>query len=174
MPLTRFPDHEDKRVFLSTVLSLDLPPPAAAHTDRTSIAVLWVDRDSAAAGEITHEFAADLLQHRALGIVCGGSEAEEVAAIFDEVIAENDFPLELELELEGAEIGIWADSGGTVEDVLWTAAEEAMPPDTFAEDAWDVVVWARSGDPVVPRLRDVLRRLSALVDERYELGGEEV
>ena len=32
MPLTRFPDHEDKRVFLSTVPSLNLPPAPAAFS----------------------------------------------------------------------------------------------------------------------------------------------
>ncbi len=172
MPLTRFPDHEDKRVFLSTVLSLDLAPPASAGTDRTSIAVLWVDRGTPAAREITHAFAAALIQHRAFGIVCGGSDAERVAGIFDEAIAEADLPPELDPEVD--EIGIWADPAGSIEDILWTAAEEAMPPDAFAEEPWDIVVWARSGDPSIPRLREVLSRLSAMVDERYELGGEEV
>jgi hypothetical protein len=171
MPLTRFPDHEDKRVFLSTVMSLGLAPPQGAHSGRTSIAVLWADAGMPAAAELNHDFAAELVRHRAFGVVVGGSDAERVAAIFDEVIAEADLPPEFDPEME--EIGVWSDPGWTMEDMLWTAAEEAMPPDVFAEHPWDIVVWARSDDPGIPRLRDLLRRLSALVDERYELGGLE-
>jgi hypothetical protein len=171
MPLTRFPDHEDKRVFLSTVMSFNLVPPEAAFSGRISIAVIWTDRDTPAASEITQEFAAELVRHRTFGIVCGGSEAERVAALFDEAIAEADLPPEFDPEIE--EIGVWSDPAWTLEDMLWTAAEEAMPPDAFSEQPWDIVCWARSDDPVVPRLREQLRRLSALVDERYELGGLE-
>jgi hypothetical protein len=47
-----------------------------------------------------------------------------------------------------------------------------MPPDAYAIEPWDLVVWARSGDPVLPRLREALGRLEAIVDERYELGGD--
>jgi hypothetical protein len=47
-----------------------------------------------------------------------------------------------------------------------------MPPDAFADQPWDIVVWAKSGDPVLPRMRAALNRLGAIVDELYELGGE--
>jgi hypothetical protein len=171
MPLTRFPDHEDKRVFLSTILSLNLAPPPQSHPGRVSVAVLWVDQNTPAAAEITHDFAAELVRHQAFGIVCGGSDAERVATIFDEVIAEIDLPPQLDPEVDG--IGIWADPAADIEETLWTAAEEAMPPDVFAEEPWDIVVWARSGDPAVGRIRDLLGRLSAMVDDRYELGGDE-
>jgi hypothetical protein len=167
MPLTRFPDHEDKRVFLSTVLSLDLSPPAAAFSDRVSVALVWADTGSPAASEMTQEFALTLIEHGAMAIVCGGTAAEEIAAIFDEAAAET-----VHAEREDEAIAIWADAEGSVEDLLFSVAEEAMPPDAFAGDPWDLVVWARSGDPVLPRLREALGRLGAIVDERYELGGD--
>ena len=48
-----------------------------------------------------------------------------------------------------------------------------MPPDAFAGEPWDIMVWARSGDPMVPALRKALGALGAIIDERYELGGED-
>ena len=86
MPLTRFPDHEDKRVFVSTVPALNLPPAAGAYTDRPSIAVLWLDQGSAALAELNHEFALSLIEHGSLGIVLGGSGAEEAATIFGQSV----------------------------------------------------------------------------------------
>ena len=168
MPLTRFPDHEDKRVFLSTVLSFNLPPPDGAHTDRLSIAVLWIDQDSQAAGELSPDFAMELLEHGAAGVVLGGSASEDAAALFEETIEDGGF-----VQGKDEEISIWVDSNAALEEILWTAAEEAMPPDAYADRPWDIVCWARSGDPIVSRLRDALGRLGAIVDNRYELGGEE-
>jgi hypothetical protein len=168
MPLTRFPDHEEKRVFLSTVPALNLPPAAGAYSDRPSIAFLWLERGSAALAELTHEFAFSLIEHGSLGIVIGGSGAEEAAVIFDEAAAET-----THAEIEDEAIGIWADSGVVVAELLFTAAEDAMPPDAFVDQPWDIVVWAKSGDPAIPAIRKELGRLSALVDERYELGGED-
>ncbi|MDH4130337.1 MAG: hypothetical protein OEV95_00865 [Gemmatimonadota bacterium] len=168
MPLTRFPDHEDKRVFLSTVPALNLPPAPGAYSDRPSVAVLWLDQGSPALAELTHEFAFSLIEHGGLGIVLGGSGAEAAAVIFDEAAAET-----THAEIEDEAIGIWADASATVGELLFTAAEEAMPPDAFAGQPWDIVVWARSGDPAVPAIRRELGQLSALVDERYELGGED-
>ena len=168
MPLTRFPDHEDKRVFLSTVPALNLPPAPGAYSDRPSIAVLWLEQDSPALSELTHEFAFSLIERGSLGIVLGGSGAEEAAGIFDEAAAET-----THAEIEDEAIGIWADPEATVAELLFTAAEEAMPPDAFADQPWDIVVWAKSGDPSLPAMRKELAKLSALVDERYELGGED-
>jgi hypothetical protein len=37
----------------------------------------------------------------------------------------------------------------------------------------DIVCWARSGDAMVAKLRDALGRLGAIVDDRYELGGDD-
>jgi hypothetical protein len=168
MPLTRFPDHEDKRVFLSTVLGLNLAPPQGAYPDRVSVAVLWLDRESPALSELTQEFAMALIEHGGLAIVLGGSAAEDAATIFDEAAAET-----VHAEREDEAISIWTDTEGSLEDLLFTAAEEAMPPDAFSSEHWDVVVWARSGDPMVPRIRTALGRLGAIVDEQYELGGED-
>jgi hypothetical protein len=168
MPLTRFPDHEDKRVFLSTVLSFNLPPADGAHPDRLSIAVLWIDRDSPAALELSADFAMELLEHGALGLVFGGTGAEAAAALFEQAIEDGEF-----VRGPDEEISMWVDHEATLEEVLWTAAEQAMLPDTYADQPWDITCWARSGDPAIGRLRDVLGRLSAIVDDRYELGGEE-
>jgi hypothetical protein len=168
MPLTRFPDLEDKRVFLSTVPSLNLPPAPPAHSDRISVAVFWLDEGSAGLSELTHEFALSVFEHGGLGIVIGGTGAEPAAAIFDEAAAET-----THAEIEDEAIGIWADPDASLEETLFTAAEEAMPPDAFGGQPWDLVVWARSGDPVIPRVRTALNRLGAIVDDQYELGGED-
>jgi hypothetical protein len=168
MPLTRFPDHEDKRVFLSTVPAFNLPIAQGSYPDRISVAVLWLDAESAALQELSQDFAISIIEHGGLGVVLGGSGAEPAAAIFDEAAAET-----THAEVEDETIGIWADAGATVDELLFTAAEEAMPPDAFADQPWDIVVWARTGDPVIPRLRTALNRLGAIVDEQYELGGEE-
>lgn len=168
MPLTRFPDHEDKRVFLSTVLALNLPPPQGAYSDRVSVAMLWLDRDSQPLSELTQEFALALIEHGGLAIVLGGSGAEDAAVIFDEAAAET-----VHAEREDEAISIWSDAEADIEEMLFTAAEEAMPPDAFSTEPWDIVVWARSGDPVIPRIRAALGRLGLIIDERYELGGEE-
>jgi hypothetical protein len=167
MPLTRFPDHEDKRVFLSTVPALNLPPAAGAYANRVSIAVLWLEEESAALSELSQEFALSLIEHGSLAIVLGGDGAEAAAAIFDEAAAET-----THAQSEQEAVGIWADPAASLEELLFMAAEEAMPPDAFADQPWDIVVWAKSGDPVVPRMREALNRLGAIVDERYELGGE--
>jgi len=168
MPLTRFPDHEDKRVFLSTVLALNLPPAKAASPDRVSVAVLWLDRDTPAFSELSQEFALALIEHGGLAVVLGGSGAEEAAAIFDEAAAET-----THAEREDEAISIWTETEEDIEGVLFLAAEEAMPPDAFSTEPWDIVVWARSGDPMIPRIRTALGRLGAIIDERYELGGED-
>jgi hypothetical protein len=168
MPLTRFPDHEDKRVFLSTVPALNLPPAPGAYSDRMFIVVLWVEEDTPALSELSHEFALSLIEAGGLGIVIGGNGAEQAAAIFDEAAAETSHAA-----FEDEAIGIWADSDATMEDLLFSAAEEAMLPDAFADNPWDIVVWARIGDPAIPRLRTALNRLGTIVDEQYELGGEE-
>jgi hypothetical protein len=167
MSLTRFPDHEDKRVFLSTVPALNLPPAPGAYSDRMSVAVLWLDEETPALQELTHEFAFALIEHGGLAVVLGGSGAETAATIFDEAAAET-----THAEVADEAIGIWADSGASVEELLFSAAEEAMPPDAFADQPWDIVVWAKSGDPAIARLRLALNRLGAIVDEQYELGGE--
>jgi len=168
MPLTRFPDHEDKRVFLSTVPAFNLPVTANAASDRLSVAVLWLDEGSAALAELNQEFAGSIIEHGGLAVVLGGTGAEAAAAIFDEAAAETSHA-----EVEDEAIGIWADPAAPLEELLFTAAEEAMPPDAFADRPWDIVVWARGGDPSVPRLRAALNRLGAIIDERYELGGED-
>ena len=168
MPLTRFPDHEDKRVFLSTVPSLNLPPAPAAFSDRVFVVVLWLDEDSPALRELTQEFALSLIEKGGLTIVLGGSGAEAATTIFDEAAAET-----THAEREDEAIVLWTDPAGTLDDVLFTAAEDAMPPDAFAGDPWDIIVWAKSGDPMVPALRRALGTLGAMIDERYELGGED-
>ena len=168
MPLTRFPDHEDKRVFLSTVPALNLPPAPPAFPDRVFVAVLWLDEGSQALQELTQEFALALIEKGGLAVVLGGSGAETAAAIFDEAAAET-----VHAEREDEAVGLWTDAEATVEELLFLAAEEAMPPDAFADEPWDLVVWARSGDPQIPKLRAELNRLSAIIDERYELGGED-
>jgi hypothetical protein len=167
MPLTRFPDHEDKRVFLSTVPALNLPPAPGAHPDRLSVTVLWLEEGSPASSELSHEFALSLIEHGGLAIVLGGDGAEAAAIVFDEAAAET-----THAETEEEAVGIWADPGASLEEILFIAAEEAMPPDAFADQPWDIVVWAKSGDPVLPRMRAALNRLGAIVDELYELGGE--
>lgn len=168
MPLTRFPDHEDKRVFLSTVPALNLPPAPACYAGRVSVVVLWFDPDTPALSELTQEFALSLIEHGGLAIVLGGSAAESAAAIFDEAAAETSHA-----ERDDEAVIIWTDPTAQPEELLFTAAEEAMPPDAFADEPWDIVVWARSGDPMVPRFRSALGRLGAIIDERYELGGED-
>ena len=168
MPLTRFPDHEDKRDFLSTVPALNLPPATGAYSDRVSVAVLWLEAGGQALQELTQEFALALIEKGSLAVVLGGSGAEAAAAIFDEAAAET-----THADREDEAVGIWTDPEASVEDLLFLAGEEAMPPDAFADQPWDLVVWARSADPVVPKLRAALNRLSAIVDERYELGGED-
>ena len=167
MPLTRFPDHEDKRVFLSTVPALNLSPAPGAFPDRLSVAVLWLEEGSPASSELSQEFALSLIEHGGLAIVLGGSDAESAAAIFDEAAAET-----THAEVETEAVGIWTDPGASLEELLFMAAEEAMPPDAFADQPWDIVVWAKSGDPVLPQIRGALNRLGAIVDEQYELGGE--
>ena len=168
MPLTRFPDHEDKRVFLSTVPALNLPPAPGAYPDRPSVAVLWLEEGSPASSELSQEFALSLIEHGGLAIVLGGDGAEAATTIFDEAAAET-----THAGIEDEAVGIWADPGASLEELLFIAAEEAMPPDAFADQPWDIVVWAKSGDPVLPRMRAALNRLGAIVDEHYELGGEE-
>jgi hypothetical protein len=167
MPLTRFPDHEDKRVFLSTVPALNLPPAPGAYADRQSVALLWLDDESPALSELSQEFALSLIEHGSLAVVLGGSGAEVAAAIFDEAAAET-----THADLEDEAVGIWADGNASLEELLFTAAEEAMPPDAFVDQPWDIVVWARSGDPLLPKVRAALNRLGAIVDDQYELGGE--
>ena len=93
---------------------------------------------------------------------------EAAAVIFDEAAAET-----THAERDDEAIVIWTDAESELDQLLFTAAEEAMPPDAFADQPWDIVVWARSGDPVVPRFRQALGRLAAIIDDRYELGGED-
>jgi hypothetical protein len=168
MPLTRFPDHEDKRVFLSTVLALNLPPAPSAFSDRVSVAVLWLDKGSPALQELNQEFALSLIEKGSLAIVLGGTGADDAAVIFDEAAAET-----THAEREDESIGIWSDPEAPLDEILFTAAEEAMPPDAFSEEPWDIVVWAKSGDPKIGAIRTALGRLAAIIDERYELGGED-
>ncbi len=168
MPLTRFPDHEEKRIFLSTIPSLNLPPAAGSYPDRVFIAVLWLASDTPAARELNQEFALSLIEHGGLGVVLGGSAAEAAAVIVDEAAAET-----AHADKEDEAIGIWADAEASLDELLFLAAEEAMPPDAFADDPWDVVVWAKSGDPALPAIRAALGRVGAIVDEQYELGGED-
>jgi hypothetical protein len=168
MPLTRFPDHEEKRVFLSSVLTFNLPAPDSAHSDRLSVAAFWIDRGTAAASELSLEFAVDLVEHGALAIVVGGGGAEEAGNLFERAIAEGEFA-----RYPGEDIEILVLTEATLEEFLFSAAEEAMPPDIYADEPWDVVVWCRSGDPSQPRLRAALGRLTDLVDEIYDVGGEE-
>ena len=168
MPLTRFPDLEEKRVFLSTVPALNLPPAPGAYSDRLSVAVLWIDEGTPAASELSQEFALSLIEKGALTIVLGGSAAEAAAVIFDEAAAET-----THAEREDEQVGIWSDPDAPLDEILFTAAEEAMPPEAFSEDFWDIVVWAKSGDPKIPAIRTALGRLEAMIDERYELGGED-
>ncbi|HWA56296.1 MAG TPA: hypothetical protein VG692_03525 [Gemmatimonadales bacterium] len=168
MPLTRFPDLEDKRIFLSTVPALNLPPAPGAYSDRVSVAVLWLDQGSPAISELSHEFALSLIEHGALTIVLGGTAAEAAAVIFDEAAAET-----THAERDDEAIVLWTDAEAPLEELLFTAAEEAMPPDAFADQPWDIVVWARSGDPGIPKFRAALGRLAAIIDDRYELGGED-
>ncbi|MFI5209076.1 MAG: hypothetical protein ACHQ2E_01410 [Gemmatimonadales bacterium] len=168
MPLTRFPDHEDKRVFLSSVLTFNLPAPDAAHTDRLSVAAFWIDRGTPSASELSLEFAVDLIEHGALAIVIGGSDAEAAGALFEQAIAEGEFA-----QYPGEDVELLVQADSTLEECLFAAAEEAMPPDIYADQPWDLVVWCRSGDPSQPRLRSDLGRLTDLVDEIYDVGGEE-
>ncbi len=168
MPLTRFPDLEDKRIFLSTVPALNLAPAPGAYSDRVSIAVLWIDEGTSAASELSQEFALSLIEHGALTIVLGGNGAEAAAVIFDEAAAET-----THAERDDEAVVLWTDAEAPLEALLFTAAEEAMPPDAFADQPWDIVVWARSGDPMIPRFRAALGRLAAIIDDRYELGGED-
>jgi hypothetical protein len=168
MPLTRFPDLEDKRIFLSTVPALNLPPAPTSYSDRVSVVVLWFEQNSVPASELTQEFALSLIEHGGLAVVLGGSGAEAAAVIFDEAAAET-----THAERDDEAVIIWTDPESELEELLFTAAEEAMPPDAFADQPWDIVAWARSGDEIVPRLRNALGRLGAIIDDRYELGGED-
>ncbi len=168
MPLTRFPDHEGKRVFLSSVLTLSLPAANAAHSDRLSIAAFWIEAGQPAAQELTGDFVIDLIEHGALGLVLGGSGAEAAAALFEAAVADGEFS---KYPGEDIEVLVLADS--SFEDFLFATAEEAMVPDIYADEPWDIVVWARGGDAMLPRLRSELGRLSDLVDEIYDIGGEE-
>jgi len=168
MPLTRFPDHEEKRVFLSSVLTFNLPAPDSAHADRLSVAAFWIDLATPAAAELSLDFAVDLVEHGALAIVVGGSGAEAAADLFEEAITEGEFSRH-----PGEDVTILVQADATLEEFLFSAAEEAMPPDIYADQPWDLVVWCRSGDPSQPRLRAALGRLTDLVDEIYDVGGEE-
>ena len=168
MPLTRFPDHDDKRVFLSTVLSLSLPPPDSAHSDRLSVAVFWLDRASPSAREISLDFAIDLIEHGALGVVCGGDDAEAAGALFRKAVEEGEFATS-----EEEAITVLALPEATLDEVLWAASEEVMPPDAFADRPWDIMVWSRSSEPKLPQIRQALARLSLIVDEIYDRGGED-
>lgn len=168
MPLTRFPDHEDRRVYLSTVLSFNLPPADASFPDRPSIAMLWVDEETPAALELNADFAAQLFARGTLGVVVGGDAAERIAELIEEAVDAGGFA-----GANGEEIGIWICPGQTFDEVIFAAAEEAMPPDDRAEEAWDLVAWARSGDATVAALRSGLSRVTALVEEMYDLGGED-
>ncbi len=167
MSLTRFPDHEDKRVFLSTVPALNLSLAPGSYSDRISIAVLWLDEGTPALQELNQEFAASIIEHGGLAVVLGGTGADVAAAIFDEAAAET-----THAEAEDEAIGIWADPAASLEELLFSAAEEAMPPDAFADQPWDIVVWSKSGELSIPKVRATLNRLGAIVDEQYELGGE--
>ncbi len=168
MPLTRFPDHEDKRVFMSTVLTMSLPAPDSAHTDRLSVAAFWIEADQPAAREITTEFVIDLIEHGALALVLGGSGAEAAATVFETAVAEGEFS-----NYPGEDIEVLVQPEASFDEFLFSAAEEAMVPDIYADQPWDIVIWARGGDPSLPQLRTRLGRLSDLVDEIYDVGGEE-
>ncbi|MEO8030515.1 MAG: hypothetical protein ABI765_06685 [Gemmatimonadota bacterium] len=168
MPLTRFPDHEGKRVFLSSVLTFSLPAADAAHSERLSVAAFWIDADQPAAQEFTDDFVIDLIEHGALGLVLGGSGAEAAAVLFEAAVADGEFRKH---PGEDIEVLVLADS--SFEDFLFATAEEAMVPDIYADEPWDIVFWARGGDAILPRLRSELGRLSDLVDEIYDVGGEE-
>ncbi|MGH7703700.1 MAG: hypothetical protein ACREMO_11435 [Gemmatimonadales bacterium] len=151
MPLTRFPDHEDKRV-----------------SDRLSVAVFWIDRDSPSARELSLDFVIDLIEHGALGVVCGGGHAETVRALFERAVEEGEF-----VASKDEAITTLALPEARLDEVLWTASEEVMPPDAFADRPWDIVVWHRSGDPKQPEIRRALARLSHIVEEIYDRGGED-
>ncbi len=110
----------------------------------------------------------DLIEHGALAIVIGGSDAEAAGALFEQAIAEGEFA-----KYPGEDIELLVQADASLEEHLFTAAEEAMPPDIYADQPWDLVVWCRSGDPSRPRLRADLGRLTDLVDEIYDVGGEE-
>lgn len=168
MPLTRFPDHEGKRVFLSSVLTFSLPAPDVAHTDRLSVAAFWIDADQPAARELTADFVIDLIEHGALGLVLAGSGAEAAATLFEEAVAEGEFS-----KYPGEDIEVLVQPEASLDEFLFSAAEEAMVPDIYADQPWDVVVWARGGDPILSQLRSRLGRLSDLIDEIYDVGGEE-
>jgi hypothetical protein len=168
MPLTRFPDHEDRRVYLSTVLSFNLSPAETNFSDRPSIALLWVDEDTPAARELGVDFAIQLFEHGTLGVVIGGSAAERIGALMGQAVESGEFS-----QQPGEEIGIWVCPGQNLEEVIFTAAEEAMPPDAHAEGAWDLVAWSRSSDPNVTQLRSALGRVTDLVEDIYDLGGED-
>ena len=168
MPLTRFPDHDGKRVFLSSVLTFSLPAPDSAHSDKLSVAAFWIDADQPAARELTADFVIDLIEHGALGLVIGGSGAEAAATLFEEAVADGEFS-----KYPGEDIEVIVLADASFEDFLFAAAEEAMVPDIYADEPWDIVAWARGGDPILPRLRSELARLSELVDEVYDIGGED-
>ena len=168
MPLTRFPDHEGRRVYLSTVLSFDLPAPDTSHSNHLSVAILWMDRDSPSARELNLEVAIDLMEHGALGFVVGGTAAMEAGALLERAVQEGEF-----VRSEEESIGIWVRPGASLEAVLWTASEEAMPPDAYADQPWDLVAWARADDPIAKELRQALPRLGEIVDRVYDEGGIE-
>jgi hypothetical protein len=132
------------------------------------VAAFWIDEGTASARELSLDFAIDLMDHGALAIVCGGTGAEAAARLFESAVEAGEF-----VRGEGEEIGIRALPTATLEQVLWTAAEEAMPPDAYADQPWDIVVWARSGDARLAALKEALPRLSEIVEEIYDQGGED-
>lgn len=132
------------------------------------MAVFWIDEGTPSARELNLDFAIDLMDHGALAIVCGGTGAEVAARLFESAVEAGEF-----VRGEGEEIEIRALPAATLEQLLWTAAEEAMPPDAYADRPWDIVVWARSGDAKLPAFKEALPRLGEIVEEIYDQGGED-
>lgn len=130
--------------------------------------MFWIDAGTPAAQELNLEFVIDLMDHGALAIVCGGTGAEAAAQVFRSAVGAGEF-----VRGEDEEISILAYPTAPLEEVLWAAAEQAMPPDAYADRPWDIVAWARSGDPKLPALRAALPRLSEIVEEIYDQGGED-
>ena len=60
----------------TTVPALNLPLASGSHSDRISIAVLWLDEGTPAIQELNQEFAASIIEHGGLAVVLGGSGAE--------------------------------------------------------------------------------------------------
>ena len=73
MPLTRFPDHEDKRVFLSDRAVAQPAARPRGVRDRVFVAVLWLDEGAPALQELNQEFALSLIEQGGLAIVLGGA-----------------------------------------------------------------------------------------------------